>query len=74
MARIVLPVLDLPHVGTLTYVLTDNRNCCRSNEFAAELARASISHTFTPPCRPVTDGKVERSNRTMIKRMGLRLR
>jgi transposase InsO family protein len=47
-------------------VLTDNGSCYRAKEFDAELARASITHTFTRPYRPQTNGKVERYNRTLL--------
>jgi transposase InsO family protein len=54
------------HGITIERVLTDNGNCYRSKEFAAELAQESISHTFTRPYRPATNGKVERLNRTLL--------
>jgi transposase InsO family protein len=47
-------------------VMTDNGSCYRSTTFVAELARASIVHTFTRPYRPQTNGKVERYNRTLL--------
>jgi transposase InsO family protein len=47
-------------------VITDNGNCYRAKEFAAELLDASIVHTFTRPYRPQTNGKVERYNRTLL--------
>jgi transposase InsO family protein len=54
------------HGITIERVLTDNGGCYRSRDFAAELARASIVHTFTRPYRPATNGKVERLNRTLL--------
>jgi transposase InsO family protein len=45
-------------------VLTDNGSCYRSRDFAAALG--PISHTFTRPYRPATNGKVERFNRTLL--------
>jgi transposase InsO family protein len=51
---------------TIERVLTDNGNCYRAKEFASELFCASISHTFTRPYRPQTNGKVERYNRTLL--------
>ena len=51
---------------TIERVLTDNGNCYRAKDFAAELHSASIRHTFTRPFRPQTNGKVERYNRTLL--------
>jgi len=51
---------------TIERVLTDNGNCYRAKEFAAELLDSSITHTFTRPYRPQTNGKVERYNRTLL--------
>jgi transposase InsO family protein len=51
---------------TIERVLTDNGNCYRSKEFATELVRDSITHTFTRPYRPQTNGKAERYNRTLL--------
>ena len=51
---------------TIERVLTDNGNCYRAKEFAAELANTAITHTFTRPYRPQTNGKVERYNRTLL--------
>lgn len=45
-------------------VLTDNGACYRSDAFAAALG--GITHTFTRPYRPQTNGKVERFNRTLL--------
>lgn len=47
-------------------VLTDNGSCYRSRDFAAELLRTFITHTFTRPFRPQTNGKAERYNRTLL--------
>jgi transposase InsO family protein len=47
-------------------ILTDNGSSYRATAFATELARASITHTFTRPYRPQTNGKVERYNRTLL--------
>jgi transposase InsO family protein len=52
---------------TIERVLTDNGNCYRAKEFAAELLEASITHTFTRPYRPQTNGKAERYNRTLLE-------
>jgi transposase InsO family protein len=43
-------------------VLTDNGSCYRSKEFDRVLSAAGISHRFTRPYRPQTNGKVERFN------------
>jgi transposase InsO family protein len=45
-------------------VLSDNGNCYRSNNFADALG--AITHTFTRPYRPATNGNVERFNRTLL--------
>ena len=45
-------------------VLTDNGACYRSNAFTAALG--TLTHTFTRPYRPQTNGKVERFNRTLL--------
>jgi transposase InsO family protein len=45
-------------------VLSDNGNCYRSKDFAAALGE--ITHTFTRPYRPATNGKAERFNRTLL--------
>jgi transposase InsO family protein len=51
---------------TIERVLSDNGSCYRAQDFAAELAKESIAHTFTRPYRPQTNGKVERYNRTLL--------
>ncbi|MBB4855140.1 transposase InsO family protein [Mycobacteroides chelonae] len=45
-------------------VLTDNGSYYRSKDFAAALT-ADITHKRTRPYRPLTNGKVERFNRTL---------
>jgi transposase InsO family protein len=45
-------------------VLTDNGSCYRSKDFARALGE--VTHTFTRPYRPATNGKVERFNRTLL--------
>jgi len=47
-------------------VLTDNGACYRSHAFRKALGE-SITHRFTRPYRPQTNGKVERFNRTMLE-------
>jgi transposase InsO family protein len=54
------------HGITIERILTDNGNCYRSLDLAAELSEASVAHTFTRPYRPATNGKVERFNRTLL--------
>ncbi|MCU1438091.1 MAG: putative insertion element ISCmi2 transposase [Naasia sp.] len=48
----------------VTAVITDNRSCYRSREFAAALG--DIKHRWTRPYRPQTNGRVERFNRTLL--------
>ncbi len=48
---------------TVTAVMTDNGPCYRSRDFAAALG--PITHVWTRPYRPQTNGKVERFNRTL---------
>jgi transposase InsO family protein len=50
---------------TVTAVMTDNGACYRSHAFAAALG--TITHVFTRPYRPQTNGKVERFNRTLAE-------
>ncbi len=52
------------HGITIERVLTDNGPNYRSKDFAAALG--GITHTFTRPYRPATNGKVERFNRTLL--------
>jgi transposase InsO family protein len=51
---------------TIERVLTDNGSCYRSKDFATELIKDAIKHTFTKPYKPQTNGKVERFNRTLL--------
>lgn len=51
---------------TVARVMTDNGSCYRSRVFAAALGE-QISHQFTRPYRPQTNGKVERFNRTALE-------
>jgi transposase InsO family protein len=46
-------------------VLTDNGACYRSTPFAEVLD--GVTHRFTRPYRPQTNGKVERFNRTLLE-------
>ena len=48
---------------TVKRVLTDNGSAYRSGDFAAALGE--ITHKWTRPYRPQTNGKVERFNRTL---------
>jgi transposase InsO family protein len=54
----------LSHGINVERVLTDNGSCYRSKDFAKALE--SVTHTFTRPYRPATNGKVERFNRTLL--------
>ena len=49
---------------TVTAVMTDNGSCYRSHAFADALGE-NITHKWTKPYRPQTNGKVERFNRTL---------
>ena len=49
---------------TVERVLTDNGACYRGQLFNAALG--DITHTYTRPQRPQTNGKVERFNRTLL--------
>ena len=44
--------------------MTDSGSCDRSRLFNQALA--TITHTYTRPYRPATNGKVERYNRTLL--------
>jgi transposase InsO family protein len=48
-------------------VLTDNGNGYRSRAFAASAATLDISHKFTRPYRPQTNGKAERFIKTLLE-------
>lgn len=54
------------HGITVKRVITDNGSCYRSAAFTAALGD-SITHKFTRPYRPQTNGKVERFNRTLAQ-------
>jgi len=54
------------HGIAIERVLSDNRSCYRSKDFAAVLLAVGIKHTFTKPYHPATNGKVERFNRTLL--------
>lgn len=49
---------------TVSRVLTDNGNCYRSRVFNDALGK-SVTHKFTRPYRPQTNGKIERFHRTL---------
>jgi transposase InsO family protein len=55
------------HHITVRRVLTDNGPGYRSRAFAAALADHHITHSWTRPYRPQTNGKVERFNRTLLE-------
>jgi transposase InsO family protein len=46
-------------------VMTDNGSCYRSRTFNDVLAAAGVTHKWTRPYRPQTNGKVERFNLTL---------
>ena len=52
------------HDVSIERVLTDNGACYRAKDFARALG--DVTHTFTRPYRPATNGKVERFNRTLM--------
>lgn len=51
------------HGITVLRVMSDNGSCYRSHAFADALG--SITHKFTRPYRPQTNGKIERFHRTL---------
>ena len=50
---------------TIERVITDNGGCYRSRTWADTCAELGITHKRTRPCRPQTNGKVERYHRTL---------
>src|SRR5262249_43968573 len=50
---------------TIERVISDNGACYRSAPWAATCARLGIIHKRTRPCRPQTNGKVERFHSTL---------
>jgi transposase InsO family protein len=50
---------------TVERVMTDNGACYRSHVFNDVLAAAAVTHKWTRPYRPQTNGKVERFNLTL---------
>jgi transposase InsO family protein len=53
---------------TVERVLSDNGSCYRSKAHAIELKELGISHRFTRPYRPRTNGKAERFIQTLTRR------
>jgi transposase InsO family protein len=49
---------------TVQRVMTDNGSCCKSFPWRDALAAAGTTHQRIRPCRPQTNGKVERFHRT----------
>ena len=49
---------------TIERVMTDNESCYRSKLFEEALGEA-VTHKFTRPYRPQTNGKIERFHRTL---------
>ena len=60
------------HNITIRRVLTDNGPGYRSRAFAAALAEHQVTHKWTRPYRPQTNGKVERFNRTLLEEWAYR--
>jgi transposase InsO family protein len=54
------------HGITVKSVLTDNGACCRSKDWHEVVAGGGATPRFIRPPRPQTNGKVERSNRTLL--------
>jgi transposase InsO family protein len=54
------------HDMTIERVLTDNGSAYRSRAFNAVLQAQDVTHKWTRPYRPQTNGKVERFNRTLL--------
>ncbi|WP_341360718.1 IS481 family transposase [Georgenia sp. M64] len=52
---------------TVARVMTDNGSAYRSNVFNTLLGKAGITHKYTRPYRPQTNGKVERFNRILLE-------
>jgi transposase InsO family protein len=50
---------------TIERILSDNGACYRSRNWAATCVDLDITHKRTRPCRPQTNGKVERFHRTL---------
>lgn len=50
---------------TVERVLSDNGPAYKSHAWRAARAELSIRHTRSRPCRPQTNGKIERSHRTL---------
>jgi transposase InsO family protein len=50
---------------TVERVLSDNGSCCRSHAWRHACAELQIQHKRTRAYRPQTNGKIERSHRTM---------
>ena len=51
----------------VTGVMTDNGSCYRAKAFAALCRKLRITHIFTKPYRPQTNGKVERFIQTALR-------
>lgn len=51
---------------TVKRVLTDNGSCYRPKAFNKALKDTHITHKYTRPYTPKTNGKVERFNRTLV--------
>ncbi len=52
---------------TIQRLLTDNGSCYRSKAFARAVEDRGLTHTFTKPYRPQTNGKAERFIQTALR-------
>ena len=51
-------------------LLTDNGGEFIGQEFEGMLQRLGVHHIYTSPCRPASNGAVERLNRTILEMCG----
>jgi len=52
---------------TVTGIMTDNGSCYRAKAFAKSCAKLGLTHIFTKPYRPQTNGKAERFIQTALR-------
>ena len=57
---------------TVRRILTDNGSAFRSKRFKRACDLLGLKHSFTRPYRPQTNGKAERSIRTLLARRAYR--
>lgn len=60
------------HDVTVERVLSDNGSCYRSFAWRDACTELAIVHKRTRPCRPQTNGKIERFHRTLADEWALR--